>query len=128
MLVPLVYSCYYRPQTKLWEGNVFTLVCDSVHGVLCPGVFVWGSLSRGISVQEVSVQGFLSRRVSVQGGLCPWASLSSGGLCLGGLCPGGSLSNGGLCPGGLCLGWSLSRGFLSRGSLSMSLCQGVSVQ
>ena len=22
---------YYRPQTKLWEGNVFTPVCDSVH-------------------------------------------------------------------------------------------------
>ena len=21
----------YRPQTKLWEGNVFTPVCDSVH-------------------------------------------------------------------------------------------------
>ena len=23
-------TCYYRPQTKLWEGYVFTPVCDSV--------------------------------------------------------------------------------------------------
>ena len=29
---------FYRPQTKLWKGNVFTLVCDSVHsGGLCQG-------------------------------------------------------------------------------------------
>ena len=34
---------YYRPQTKLREGNVFTGVCDSVHrgvpapGGVCPG-------------------------------------------------------------------------------------------
>ena len=67
---------YYRPQTKLREGNVFTPVCDSVHGgrgslsggkELCPG----GSLSRGVSIQEgslskgvVCVQGamFLSGR------------------------------------------------------------------
>ena len=26
-----MHSCY-RPQTKLREGNVFTGVCDSVHG------------------------------------------------------------------------------------------------
>ena len=94
-------SSFYRPQTKLWEGNVFTPVCDSVHGgvslsrvSLCPGwvsvqgaLYPWGlcpggSLSRGVSVQGVSVQG-----VSVQGGLCP-----------GGLCPGGSLSWG-ICQG-----------------------------
>ena len=60
-------------QTKLREGNVFTPVCDSVHrgslfrgfsvqGGLCPGV----SLSRGVSVQWVSVQGW--QGVSVWGG------------------------------------------------------------
>ena len=54
---------YYRPQTKLREGNVFTPVCDSVHR---GGVSVWGGLCR---------EGSLS------GGLYP------GGLCLGGLCP-----------------------------------------
>ena len=27
---------YYRPQTKLWEGYVFTGVCDSVHRGVCP--------------------------------------------------------------------------------------------
>ena len=33
---------YYRPQTKLWEGNVFTGVCDSVHrGMPCPGGGAW---------------------------------------------------------------------------------------
>ena len=26
---------YYHPQTKLREGNVFTPVCDSVHGCVC---------------------------------------------------------------------------------------------
>ena len=26
---------FYRPQTKLREGNVFTLVCDSVHRGMC---------------------------------------------------------------------------------------------
>ena len=51
--------------TKLRQGDVFTSVCHSVHGMgLCPE----GSLTRGS----------LSRGVSVQGGLCP-----------GGLCPGG---------------------------------------
>ena len=39
--------CYYRPQTKLREGNVFTGVCDSVHRggrCLVPG----GVWSRGV--------------------------------------------------------------------------------
>ena len=27
----VVSGCFYRPQTKLREGNVFTPVCDSVH-------------------------------------------------------------------------------------------------
>ena len=57
---------YYHPQTKLREGNVFTHVCDSVHGGggLWPrGVSVWegfvqgGLCPGGVSVQGVSVQG-----------------------------------------------------------------------
>ena len=40
---------------------------------LCPGggSLSRGSLSKGVSVQVVSVRGSLSREVSVQGGLCP---------------------------------------------------------
>ena len=36
---PLVLTHFYRPQTKLREGNVFTPVYDSVHGEggLCQG-------------------------------------------------------------------------------------------
>ena len=41
-----------------------------------------GSLSSWVSVQEVLVWGSLTRGVSVQGGLCPGWSLP-GGLCLG---------------------------------------------
>ena len=44
----------------------------SVQGGLC----LWGSVSRGVSVQGFSIQGAV-RGVSVQGD-----------LCLGGLCPG----------------------------------------
>ena len=42
---------FYRPQTKLREGNVFTPVCDSVHGG------GGRSLSKGVSggLWEVSV-------------------------------------------------------------------------
>ena len=67
---------FLPPATKLWEGNMFTPVCDSVHtgvsvqegdlclgkaslsrsGILCSG---GGSLSLGVSVQGVS----LSREV-----------------------------------------------------------------
>ena len=69
----------------------------------------------------VSVQKGVSVRGSLSGGLClGWVSLQ-GDLCLGGLCPGG------LCPGvsprGFYVWGSLSRGSLSRKSLS-----GVSVQ
>ena len=91
------------PATKLWQGNVFTPVCHSVHGgCLCPSMH-HRSHDRG---------------VSVKGGLCPGGSLSRGSLsgrslCPGSLCPGVSLSEGlclggvsvlgGPCPGGLCL-------------------------
>ena len=46
--------------TKLWQGYVFTPVCDSVHG---------GSICLG--------------GVSVKGGLCPWGVPAEGGLCQG---------------------------------------------
>ena len=54
---------YYRLQTKLTEGNVFTPVCDSVHGGR--GVSVRGSLSWGVSVQ----MGLYPGGISVQGGV-----------------------------------------------------------
>ena len=49
----LKFDYFYRPQTKLREGNVFTGVCDSVHGgCLVPGG-VWsgggGIWSWGVS-------------------------------------------------------------------------------
>ena len=53
MLVLLADMAFLPPATKLWKGNVFTPVCDSVHrgslcpGGLCPGVPVWGSLCLG---------------------------------------------------------------------------------
>ena len=118
---------------SLGQGNVFTSVCQSfcsrgkglcqgvsvqrvsIQGVLCPGGLCPGalypgeSLSRGISVQAIYVQGgSLSRGVSVQESLCLAGSLSGGrGLCSRGLCPQGSLSGG-----------SLSRGFSVRETLS----------
>ena len=94
------------PANKVWgKGNVFTPVCDSVHG-----------------------GGSLHHKLHDQGGLCPgrgWVSVQGGG---------GSLSTEGasLCSGrgwvsaqgGLCLG-PLSRGSLSRGiSVQGDLCQG----
>ena len=90
---------FYRPQTK-FAKVVFTGVCLSTGGGLCPG----GSVSSGVSVQGVYVWGYLSR-VSV------WESLSrevsvQGLSVQGGLCPGD------LCPGCLCLGclypWEVS--------------------
>ena len=48
---------YYRPQTKLREGNVFTCVCDSVHGGRC---LVPGGLL-------------------LEGGACSWVGVCSGG-------------------------------------------------
>ena len=70
------------------------------------------SVHRGVSVQGVFVWGFLSREVSVHGGLCPGWSLSrrvpvQGVSVQGGLCPrGGSLSGGRV---------SVQRGSLPRG-------------
>ena len=45
-------SSYYRPPTKLWEGNVFTSVCHSVHGVcLVPSNF-WGGEYTRVGIPE----------------------------------------------------------------------------
>ena len=38
------YFYWYRPQTKLREGNVFTPVCDSVHK---EGLWPWGGTCQG---------------------------------------------------------------------------------
>ena len=81
---------YYRPQTKLRKGNVFTGVCDSVHGggVSAPG----GAWSGG---------------VPGLGGVCSRGCL---GVMPG---PGGSAPGGGGClvetpSDGYCCGWYAS--------------------
>ena len=56
------YTHIYCLQTKLREDNVFTPVCDSVHG---RGVSVQGGLCRGGGGREVS------RGISIQGVLTP---------------------------------------------------------
>ena len=51
----MAHSKYLPPATKLRQGNVFTSVCDSVHGGgLCMGVSVWGVW---VSVQWGPCQG-----------------------------------------------------------------------
>ena len=66
-----IVRCSYFPQMKLWEGNVFTPVCDSVHSrVSVQGVSVQGDSVQGVSIQEDSVQG-----ESLSGGLCPRVSV-----------------------------------------------------
>ena len=97
----------YRPQRSC--GKVMFLnLCHSVHGGgVCPsmhrrshdqGGLCPGSLSRGVSVWRVSIQGHfcqggsLSGGVSVQGGLCPRGSMSGGSLSR--RVSGGSLSRG----------------------------------
>ena len=66
-------SNYYRPQTKLREGNVFTGVCDSVHGMGVPSCS--------------------------QGGVCSWGGAWSQGVCS---CGGGCLLWEGVCSWGVC--------------------------
>ena len=138
------FSVLLPPTTKLRQGNVFTPVCDSVHGEvsvqgslsqggLCPAPRGSLSRSRGVSVQVhgglcPGPGGSLSRSrgvsVQVQGGLCPGVSIQ-GVSVQGGLCPGRSLSRGLYVQevsvqGDLCPGESLSRGISVQGSL----CQG----
>ena len=79
------------------------------------GISVWGSLSRRVSVYEVSL------------GFCQLGSLSRGFLLRGGLCSAGSLSRGFLS-GDICLGISVQGGLCPEGSLSRRVSfQGVSV-
>ena len=49
----ILFAFCYRPQTKLWEGNVFTLVCDSVHRV-------WSLSMGGLCPEGLCQEGFLS--------------------------------------------------------------------
>ena len=91
---------YYRPQTKFAkvmfsqlsvcpQGGGLSLCLGSLRprwgglcpGDLCPGgsLLRVGALSRGFSVQGVSVRGDLSGRVSVGGAVCLGDSLSRGG-------------------------------------------------
>ena len=58
--------------TKLWEGNVFTPVCHSVHRGGGGSLFK-GPPSKSIDVQGVCPGGLCPRGFSVQrgGGLCP---------------------------------------------------------
>ena len=80
-LLFLLYSLL-PPTTTLRQGNVFTLVCDSIHGGR-------GSLSsrklclgRGLCPVGVCPRGGVSvLRVSVQGGISPGGHLCPGGLC-----------------------------------------------
>ena len=99
---------FLSPATILRQGNVFTPVCNPVHGGgLCPSMH-HRSHDQGRSLcRETSVQGDLCA-----GGLCAGGSLCRGSLWSGGLCAGGSLSWGGhLSTGGsLSSGGSLSRG------------------
>ena len=109
-VISVMSDFYCRPQTKVWEGNVFTPVCDSFErGSLCQRGFLLGG--------------------GYPKGVCPWGSLSMGGLCMGisvkgisvwrSLCPGGSH----LCSGGLI---SVQGGLISvqRGLCAWGLCQG----
>ena len=99
---PRYFLCYfYRLQTKLREGNVFTSFCYSVHvggGCFGPGVPGPG--------------GYL-----VLGGTWSWGGLVPGGLVQGGCAPGGwgvwywgvSGSGGCLVLGGAC-SWGVPGG------------------
>ena len=64
-----VLSIYYRPPTKLREGNVFTNVCHSVHG--------WGS----VGLCMMSLPRLAAWSHCPAGGLCPGRILCLGGFC-----------------------------------------------
>ena len=123
-------------------------VCPRGSPGLCPGGFLVsvqgeGSLSRGVCVWGVSVQGWSLSKGPLSRGLCLGWSLSGGGVSVQGscFCPRGVSAWGSLCrERGLCPGGSLSEGSLSRGvsvqigrglclgdSHSGVLCPGVSV-
>ena len=66
-ITSLSLSLHYRPQLKLREGNVFTPVCDSVHGgSLCPRASLsGGSLSMGVTIRETSTPHGKERAVRI---------------------------------------------------------------
>ena len=72
-------SNYYRPQTKLREGNVFTGVCDSVRGGVClpvpRGVSAPGGGPGPRGVCSCGEGGCL-----LWEGVCSWGGLLPGGL------------------------------------------------
>ena len=81
------YYNFYRPQTKFRKGNVFTGVCDSVHGGVClvlGGVWSWEGVwsvgcvwSRGCLVPWGSGPvGCGSRGCLVE---TPWMATAAGG-------------------------------------------------
>ena len=72
-----LHNFFYRPQTKLREGNVFTGVCDSVHRVGCAwSGRVW---SRGCLVREGSGAG--GPGSWGVGGGAPWRPPDDGYCC-----------------------------------------------
>ena len=111
---------------------MFSLVSVCPRGSLglCPGGGSW-SLSRGVGVWGVSVQGWSLSKGPLSRGLCLGWSLSGGvsvqGNCF---CRRGVSAWGSLCrKRGLCPGGSLSEGSLSRGvsvQIGRSLCLGDS--
>ena len=77
--LPQQIGDYYRPQTKLWEGNVFTPVCQSFcsRGSLYDIISclaAWSYVPSGVGV-SVSGPMFLLR------GLSLWSHVPRGDLC-----------------------------------------------
>ena len=89
------FSYFYRPQTKLRQGNIFTPVCHSVHGGGGGGSYPNMHCSGGVPAPRgVCSRGVCSRRgawsgVSARGGGgSAWGVYSQWGL-LQGVCSGG---------------------------------------
>ena len=134
----LLFVVFITAATKLWEGNVFTPVCQSfcsrggwgegeVSVPTCTTGHITrrGSLSRGGFCLGVSVQGSLSRGVSVWGIYVQGRSLSSGVSVQGGLYPGGSLPRVSLSKGGgVCWGISVQGVSVQGVSVQGGLCWG----
>ena len=98
-LLSILFQYIIKIKTDIINKNAFcrkhtTCSLPYNRGGLCPGVSVQGVSVQGVSVQGVFVQGSLSRVVSVlevslQGGLCP-----EGGVSVQGFSIQGSLSRG----------------------------------
>ena len=95
--LPDLLLYFYRPKRSFGQGNIFTRVCDSVHG---------GVSARGVSTRGVSPRGGLP------GG--------GGGVCRGGVSQRGSARGwGGVCQGGVWQG-GLPGGVFLGGSSKFS--------